>query len=154
MKRTKYLCCKLLHTLWHIGALCRAANGKWVTTVPERVCKARGRGGVRCTVIGCPNKALCKRWRSLIAICLNVCYTIFQRLTLCNPSSYPTHSPPSLSIPCTPCCCLLLLRCAFYFRCSMIFNLSESTLPSTVPGVIERQHHHPPPCPTPPACLI
>lgn len=53
-----------------------------------------GRGGVRCTVIGCPNKALCKRWRSLIAICLNVCYTIFQRLTLCNPSSYPTHSPP------------------------------------------------------------
>lgn len=94
LKRTKYLCCKLLHTLWHIGALCRAANGKWVTTVPERVCKERGGAVVRCTVIGCPNKALCKRWRSLIAICLNVCYTIFQRLTLCNLSSYPTHSLP------------------------------------------------------------
>lgn len=26
-ERTKYLCYKLLHTLWHIGALCRAANG-------------------------------------------------------------------------------------------------------------------------------
>lgn len=103
-------------------------------------------GGGSLYNIGCPNKALCKRWRSLIAICLNVCYTIFQRLTLCNPSSCPTLSS-SLCDPFTPCCCLLLLRCAFYFRCSMIFNLSESTLPSTVPGVIERQHHHPPPMP-------
>lgn len=70
---------------WQMGYDCTRAGVQ-----RERV----GRGGVRCTVIGCPNKALCKRWRSLIAICLNVCYTIFQRLTLCNPSSYPTHSLP------------------------------------------------------------
>lgn len=49
LKRTKYLCCKLLHTLWHIGALCRAANGKWVTTVPEGVCEER-QG--RCSLYG------------------------------------------------------------------------------------------------------
>lgn len=109
LKRTKYLCCKLLHTLWHIGALCRAANGNCTPDRGEHGA-ATGRDSVGVAPLSDAQTKHCANVGfGLIAICLNVCYTIFQRLTLCNPSPSLRVSPsPSL-----PLCCLLLLRCAF-----------------------------------------
>lgn len=128
LKRTKYLCCKLLHTLWHIGALCRAANGNCTPDRGSEHGAATGRDsvGVAAPLSDAQTKHCANVGFGLIAICLNVCYTIFHRLTLCNPSPSLSLSLP-LFLPLCCCCCLGV---HFYFRCSMIFNLSESTLPA------------------------